>query len=308
MDLLHAAVAGMMARLFCHPFDTMKTVVFTGFCGESRLTNNINQKNSATPTFSNAVRSIWRREGMAGFYRGVGVATLGSAPGVALYLTTYKVSNRFIQKRREANHPVILNILPLWSFHLLCGLLAEAVSCVFWVPIDVAKERLQSQPPSQPGRYRGSYDALRTIAKYEGLRGLYKGYWSTLASFGPYSAVYFVFYEFLKDIFSEYFSLGTFVSALCAGGLGNIAASIITNPLEFIKTRLQVQQTVLSVDGIPTAVNGFNYRYKGIIDGLCAVARKEGPRALWRGVGNRIAYAAPNAALTMAFYNYLESS
>ncbi|ORC92062.1 putative mitochondrial carrier protein [Trypanosoma theileri] len=306
MDILHAAVAGVVARLLCHPLDTMKTVVFTGFSGDSHLSN-VNLKQPVTSNFSYFVRSIWCREGVAGFYRGVGVATLGSAPGVALYLTTYKWTSSFIQKQREANNSIILNALPLWSFHFFLGLLAEAVSCVFWVPVDVAKERLQSQPPSQPGRYRGSYDALRTIAKYEGLCGLYKGYWSTLASFGPYSAVYFVFYEFFNGIFSERLLFGPFTSALCAGGLGNIAASIITNPLEFIKTRLQVQQTVLSVNGTPTTVNGFNYHYKGIIDGLSAVAREEGPRALWRGVGNRIAYAAPNAALTMAFYNYLQS-
>ena len=33
------------------------------------------------------------------------------------------------------------------------------------------------------------------ISKQEGLRGIYKGYWATLLSFGPFSALYFGLYE-----------------------------------------------------------------------------------------------------------------
>ncbi|RNE96738.1 mitochondrial carrier protein [Trypanosoma conorhini] len=300
MELLSAAAAGMMARLVCHPLDTTKTVAFTGFCGE-RHTPDAPRGTTTKNVFWSSTRSIYRQEGVPGFYRGVGVATLGSAPGVALYLTTYTWSNEFLQKYRNG----ALRDVPSWTMHLFCGFLAEAVSCVFWVPIDVTKERLQSQPPSQLGRYAGSWDALCTIARYEGLSGLYKCYATTVASFGPFSAVYFACYEALNDIFSKKLSLNSFASALCAGGMGNIVASIATNPLEFIKTRLQVQRAVLSVGGRPTTVHGFPYLYTGFFDGLRMVIREEGPLALWRGVGSRVAFAAPNAALTMAFYDYL---
>ncbi|KAF8298448.1 putative mitochondrial carrier protein [Trypanosoma cruzi] len=303
MDLFSAAVAGMLARLVCHPLDTTKTVAFTGFCGEGSTTG-AHLGNATKHAFLSSTRSIYRQEGIAGFYRGVGVAILGSAPGVALYLTTYTWANEFFMKYQKSAFAAV----PSWSVHLFCGFLAEAVSCVFWVPIDVTKERLQSQPPSQPGRYSGSWDALCTIARYEGLSGLYKAYGTTLASFGPYSAAYFAFYEFFHAVFLEHFSTDSFASALCAGGMGNIAASLVTNPLEFIKTRLQVQRAVLSVGGRPTNVRGFSYYYAGLVDGLRTVIREEGFRALWRGVGSRVAFAAPNAALTMAIYDYLRSS
>lgn len=38
-------------------------------------------------------------------------------------------------------------------------------------------------------------DALVSILKNEGLRGLYKGYYATVLSFGPFSALYFSFHE-----------------------------------------------------------------------------------------------------------------
>lgn len=291
-DVPCAAAAGVGARLVCHPLDTIKTVAFTGLSGDRGARNH---------GFRGSVKFVWEREGIAGFYRGIGVATLGSAPGVALYLTTYTWSSELLQKHRGD----LLSAAPSWSLHLLCGLLAEAVSCTFWVPVDVTKERLQSQPPSQAGRYTGSWNALRTIAQYEGVRGLYKGYASTLASFGPYSAVYFAFYEYLKDIFGSYDSFDSFTSVLCAGGLGNLAAAIVTNPLEFVKTRLQVQRAVLRIDGRPATVRGFQFCYAGLFDGLRTVVKKEGLWALWRGVGSRAVFAAPNAALTMTIYNYL---
>ncbi len=57
------------------------------------------------------------------------------------------------------------------------------------------KERLQVQSLGQPYQYKGSIDGFRTILNQEGLRGLYKGYFATLASYGPFSALYFSIYE-----------------------------------------------------------------------------------------------------------------
>jgi hypothetical protein len=73
-------------------------------------------------------------------------------------------------------------------------------SCVVWVPVDVVKERLQAQlvlsENSSQRLYNNSWHAFWTIVKTEGWRnGLYKGYGITLFSFGPFSALYFLFYE-----------------------------------------------------------------------------------------------------------------
>lgn len=82
---------------------------------------------------------------------------------------------------------------------------AEALSCVLWVPIDVIKERMQVQVQSSTASgaarkvyYRNTVDAVQTIARTERLGGLYKGYVATLLSFGPFSALYFMFYEKTK--------------------------------------------------------------------------------------------------------------
>lgn len=361
MEIVCSAIAGICARILCHPLDTIKTVAFTGFAGEQHAAI----AREAPHSFASVVRSIWASEGIAGFYRGVGVAAVGSAPGVALYLTTYDRCSAAWKafgdappaarsasgscSTRDGESSVTAAVLvslrrvaggtPPSARFFVCGLVAETVSCLVWVPVDVAKERLQSQPRMLQRRYTSSLDALHRILTNEGLRGLYKGYWSTLGSFGPFSAVYFVFYEYFTNVLKMWYMSSTFVRplskaggareavkdtnaaalsptakfavALGAGAGGNVVASLCTNPLELVKTRLQVQRAVLyrqtAASTIAVHPKLYTYHYQGIRDGLVQMARTEGVRALWRGVGSRIAYTAPNAALTMGFFELLKS-
>lgn len=41
---------------------------------------------------------------------------------------------------------------------------------------------------------------MRQIKATEGVRGLYRAYGATVGSFGPFSALYFLFYEELKGM------------------------------------------------------------------------------------------------------------
>ena len=277
----------MLARFPCHPLDTIKTVQFTSDASGGRS------------SFAQTVRVIYSREGVAGFYRGVGIATCGSAPGVALYLTTYTRSCKWFDEQLSAGDSPFV--------HLICGFLAEAVSCVFWVPIDVVKERLQSQPPSLQGRYTGSANGVRTVLANEKLLGLYRGYFSTLASFGPYSAIYFMSFERVRLKLFGPATNSSFYQTLVAAGVANAIAGWITNPLELVKTRLQVQRSVLSVGSAKVVSSQFVYSYSGIVSGVADIVKQEGLLGLWRGVGARVIYTAPNAALTMAMYEGLQS-
>lgn len=277
LDAACAAAAGICGRVLCHPLDTVKTVQFT----------------TAERSLVMSARGIHSREGVAGFYRGVGIATTGSAPGVALYLTTYDAARKWCDAHGAQGNPLA---------HLACAFAAEAASCVFWVPIDVIKERMQAQPPSLTGRYRSSFDGVQTVFANESIRGLYRGYLSTLASFGPFSAVYFMTFEALKPLVSGNHapSVGqTMISA----GIANAIAALTTNPLELVKTRLQVQRAVLTIGSERVVSQQFSYAYTGLLGGLRETIRRDGVLGLWRGAGARILFTAPNAALTMTFFD-----
>jgi len=49
--------------------------------------------------------------------------------------------------------------------------------------------------------YSSDYNAFKEILKVEGIRGLYRAYGATVMSFGPFSALYFMFYENFKGLF-----------------------------------------------------------------------------------------------------------
>ena len=136
-------------------------------------------------TVIKSMSSIYRTEGIRSLYRGFLPAIVGTVPGVCLYFTAYKMSKSEMETRISSNSYMI---------DFAAGLFAEAVSCVVWVPTDVMKERAQAcSLASTPYTFS-------SILRQEGLRGLYRGYGATLASFGPFSAFYFMFVEQLKTM------------------------------------------------------------------------------------------------------------
>ncbi|CAM9150188.1 unnamed protein product, partial [Phaeothamnion confervicola] len=291
---LGSSAAGIVARVFCHPLDTAKAMKILP---HARL--QIKGGSDFRGTM-HVLRYTMAQEGIRGLYRGFGAVVVGGTPGTCLYLTTYDVS-----KRALITVPVLHN--NQFLAHFAAGMAAETVCCVVYVPVDVIKERLQVQRrspaaaapasstamaastmeataasgaarglPNVPA-YTGSLQAARSIVATEGLRGIYCGYGATLLSFGPFSALYFTFYEQLRalslrvmrpldagleatgpagsgagsrdaagsggsgsgpDSGGELFFPVTLCNAAAAGAL----ASWITNPLDLAKLRLQVQR------------------------------------------------------------------
>lgn len=298
-SLLASASAGIFARFPCHPLDTAK----------ARL-------QAQQPSFSNAPRyrsvlqtllKTFKNEGVRGLYRGFGITALGSAPATCLYLTSYD----------QASHHLTTASAFLgrndFVAHFLAGMIAEAFSCVLWVPIDVVKERLQIQEKGGVGNYRGSSHALTTIFRTEGLSGIYRGYAATLASFGPYSAFYFAFYEKIKaftlglNSYQDTTSNGkntenkaSFLLHLANASLASAMASLVTNPLDLVKLRLQIQRGATVQ---PAGAHLLPWQpYSGLVDGLVQIVRTDGLRGLYRGAAARMIFHGPNTAITFAAY------
>jgi hypothetical protein len=249
----------------------------------------------------------FRTEGITGLYRGFGAILLGGTPGTMVYLCSYDI----IKDRLSS-----LNTRDDTDFvvHFAAGMLAETLACIIYVPVDVIKERLQVQHSSTSNsgssthtninnpNYRNSMDALRQIAKNEGLSGIYRGYGATLASFGPFSALYFVVYERLKRFSrkpNDDHDLPFSSIVLCSCTAGAFA-SWLTSPLDMAKLRLQVQRG--NVASEPTMVV-----YRGMVDCLATAYRHGGVAALFRGAGARVLHFAPGTTITMTCYETFRS-
>jgi hypothetical protein len=285
--MVGSSLSGVVSRIPCHPLDTLKARV---------------QASASSPLGARGVlpvlRELLRAEGVRGLYRGFAVAALGGVPASCLYFTSYELS-----KRALAGAPAAPS-------HFVAGMAAEAVSCVIYVPVDVVKERLQVRALGGGGGGGGG-GWWRGVTHGEGARGLYRGYWATLGSFGPFSALYFTMYEALRERALEAAvpaeaatpaaprQLPTWLQAAVAAGAG-AGASLLTNPLDLVKLRLQVWRA--------GGGGGAGAPYKGLWDGLRRVAREEGARGLLRGAGVRMAFHAASTCVSMTFYEELKAA
>mmetsp|Transcript_53480 Transcript_53480/g.98923 ORF Transcript_53480/g.98923 Transcript_53480/m.98923 type:complete len:316 (-) Transcript_53480:80-1027(-) len=291
---LSSAVAGFIARIPCHPIDTVKARL-QGFDGHRYK------------GMFDCVKLTLREEGILGFYRGFGAIASFGPPAACLYFTSYEAIKRGVDAESTRFAPAV---------HLLAGLGAEAVACIIFVPVDVVKERLQVQhkamadstkaAPSHPAKalpqYAGSMDALRVIARTEGPLALYAGYAATLASFGPFSALYFAFYEQARDLVrwmhgasegsQQLPAWGTMLSSAAAGAL----AGVITSPIDLAKLRLQTQPRLRPGEVPPDG------HLSGVVDALRRVFAESGVRGLFRGATARVAFHVPSTCISFTCF------
>ena len=161
------------------------------------------------------------------------------------------------------------------------------------------------------------------------MRGIYKGYGATLGSFGPFSALYFVFYERCKLWAREYNNrqrrgidsegggdtqivedgeLPLLHLVACSASAGALA-SWLTSPLDMAKLRLQVQRgqadAASSANGHSTTRQTVQYR--NALHCLSVAYREGGIRGLFRGAGARVLHFAPATAVTMTSYEKCRS-
>ncbi|KAK4791756.1 hypothetical protein SAY86_032169 [Trapa natans] len=126
-------------------------------------------------------------------------------------------------------------------------------------PLDVLKVRLQMQLVGQRGPLTGMGRLLLQIVNNEGLRALYMGLMPAL----------------IRSILYGGLRLGAFATA-------------VTNPVEVIKVRLQMNS---------------GYREAGLIGEMRKIAYDGGIKSLWKGVGPAMARAATLTASQLATYD-----
>lgn len=122
---------------------------------------------------------------------------------------------------------------------------------------------------SEPTGIQIAQQLIRT----EGFCGVWRGTGATIACYAPNSAVWWLTHEQSKTNFSRL--LGTheehvFTLAL-SGSLAGICATIFTNPLDVVKTRVQCSEsprTVLTICREILSESGWRGFYSGIVPRL----------------------------------------
>jgi len=246
--------------------------------------------------------------GPLGFIRGWNVIASGCIPAHIALFTVYEATR---EKLSSSNNGVLA------SHHAaICGITATAAHDCILTPMDVIKQRLQL------GCYEGAVDCTRQIIRTEGLSALFRSYPTTLAINAPYGAVLVAVNEKVKSLLIPEKQDGEndrsfllpryFLSA----GIGAACASMLTHPLDVIKTRLQTQDCFckeppvtcprrMATTAATTAIKA--PKYTDFITSVRLINAEEGLRGFYRGLLPRAALSIPGAAMCWGTYESVKS-
>lgn len=168
--------------------------------------------------------------------------------------------------------------------HLGGGGFAGAVGATVVYPLDTVKTRLQAQS-EKDGKYKDVLDCFRQLLLEEGLGSLYNGLVPQLLGIAPEKALKLTVNEVMLGVLEQHLP-GARVWALefIAGGGGGFSQVLVTNPMEVVKLRLQIQSKVVSPKG------------------LWEMVQELGLRGLYNGSGITLARDVPSSAIFFACY------
>lgn len=175
-------------------------------------------------------QGFYKAGGFKGIYAGVPSAAVGSFPNAAAFFVTYDCIKSLLSAGGAHTAP---HVAP--ATHMLAASMGEVVACLIRVPTEVVKQRTQASPTST------TYRILLATVKEEGVRGLYRGYGSTVLREIPFSLVQFPLWEYLKTLWSyrQGHTLHSWQAAVCGAFAGAVAA-FVTTPLDVAKTRIML--------------------------------------------------------------------
>ncbi|KAJ4721928.1 solute carrier family 25 member 44-like [Melia azedarach] len=228
-------------------------------------------------------RHILRNDGIPGIFRGFGTSAIGSLPGRVLHLTSLEVSKDMMLKYTEGvNMPEATRV---GLANGVAGMLSNLVSCAYFVPLDVICQRLMVQGLPGTTFCNGPFDVVHKVVKAEGIRGMYRGFGLTALTQSPASALWWGAYGAAQHMIWR--SLGyrddtekkpspaemVGVQAT-AGMVAGACSSVLTTPIDTVKTRLQV-------------MDNFGAGRPSVLKTTKALLKEDGWWGFYRGFGPR---------------------
>lgn len=290
------SMAGIMEHWGMYPFDTIKTHM---------------QASHTKLGFITTVRRLYREHGLLRFYNGVNVIASGCVPAHACYFSTYEIAKEKFGIDDGNTHFIVSGLI---------GALATLSHDAFLTPSDWIKQRMQLT-------HLSAMQWFRKTIKEEGFKALYRSYPVTTIMNVPFAFAIVSANEnikvFVKPKESKSPFFNYFVWAFAAG----MIAAVITNPMDVIKTRLQIQHECScldkgkKVDNCPNIDNLENLevkeveqteklveaKYKDFRDVARKVYQKEGLNGFYKGVIPRMFLVAPGVAISWGTYEVFKS-
>ncbi|XP_010769484.1 mitochondrial uncoupling protein 2-like [Notothenia coriiceps] len=251
-----AGTAACIADLITFPLDTAK--VRLQIQGESIKGEGAVKYRGVYGTITTMVRT----EGARSLYNGLVAGLQRQMSFASVRIGLYDSMKQFYTRGTESAGIVV---------RLMAGCTTGAMAVAFAQPTDVVKVRFQAQVrlPGGGRRYNSTLDAYRTIARDEGVRGLWKGCMPNITRNAIVNCAELVTYDLIKELILKYDLMTDnlpchFTAAFGAG----FCTTVVASPVDVVKTRF-----MNSTDG----------KYRSAINCAIIMVRNEGPSAFYKG-------------------------
>eukprot|EP00986_Skeletonema_menzelii_P009519 scaffold4349_cov150-Skeletonema_menzelii.AAC.5 len=148
------------------------------------------------PSMSEAIKGIWSKSGIAGFYQGFTGGLARDVPFRVAQLTTFEMTKSLYlkaKKGRTGDDTVALSAVEA----AVCGAAAGSFSAAITNPLDRIKTLMMTDTTNA---YGGSVVACASkILKDEGIGGLFAGVAPRVGYIAPSVCIFFVTYEFVQQ-------------------------------------------------------------------------------------------------------------
>ncbi|KAL0994260.1 hypothetical protein UPYG_G00119950 [Umbra pygmaea] len=256
VKFIGAGTAACIADLVTFPLDTAK--VRLQIQGENESGHRAVRYHGVFGTITTMVRT----EGARSLYNGLVAGLQRQMSFASVRIGLYDSMKQFYTRGSESASI---------ATRLMAGCTTGAMAVLFAQPTDVVKVRFQAQARLADGvkRYNGTMDAYRSIARDEGVRGLWKGCLPNITRNAIVNCSELVTYDIIKELILKYDLMTDnlpchFTAALGAG----FCTTIVASPVDVVKTRF---------------MNSSSGQYRGAINCAYNMLTKEGTKAFYKG-------------------------
>lgn len=298
LDILPGVSGGVARVMVGQPFDTIKTrlqVLGVGTQLAKTMPPEFVYKHSM-----DCVTKMIKHEGPLSLYKGTVAPLVGNMVLLGIHFPVFNATRMYLMGGQRTTKE---NFDPIKT--LIAGGAGGAAGSLVSCPVELVRTKmtmqrramLASSVAASAGNvevtYKGSLDCFRKVLGSYGVKGLYRGYTSTLVRDIQGYAWFFLGFEAMVQAFlaaghghtKEDLNYLQVMAAGVAAGFGLWGSMF---PIDTIKSKMQ-------------ADNLANPTYKSTMDCLRQTLKQEGQTGLWRGFSAAMYRAIPvNASIFLA--------
>jgi len=195
-NFMLAIFAGMCGAFVGNPFYLLKSQ-YQIISGVKQL--QVGHQHTHINLFSSFI-GIISKHGIKGLWHGVDAYIARVVAFSSAQLSSYDYVKSVLFSRKDLQYST-------WMIHLMASFCAAVAASIVMQPFDMVTSRMMNQPVKNgKGQfYSGPLDCFIKVVKTEGWTALGRGGMANVMRVGPYTVLFFMFYEQYKSLWKQHF-------------------------------------------------------------------------------------------------------